>query len=220
MSLAIPFHTLSGPIDLAALCDGDMTAAIIVDTLAKLPRYNGRTGWLWSVAAHSLLVEHLAPPDLKGWALLHDAHEAFLGDITTPVVELLCRTGGPGVEKAIEAAKLHLDHVIARAWGYPCRSHSLAIRQADWLALQAEMAVFFGTSLSGLGPAERQQADATVACIQTLPRLSWIAVRDAWIRRAEVLAQRGLLRLPPALLQPHPVSPARTGHHPQRDARP
>lgn len=205
MTNPVPFHTRQGPIDLAALTDGDMTAAIIGDTLAKLPRYNGRTGWPWSVAAHSLLVEYLAPPELKGWALLHDAHEAFLGDITSPAVELLVQVGGTAVEAAIETAKLRLDQAIARAWACPSRSHVLAIRQADWLALQIEMACFFQVPLSALGPAERARAEAGITFMASLPRLSWMAVRAAWIARAEAVASEGLLRLPVA--HPQPFSP-------------
>jgi hypothetical protein len=78
----IPFWTMDGTTDLAALTDADVSAARIADTLSKINRFNGRTRQPWSVAEHSVLVEALCPIDLKGWGLLHDAHEAFIGDIS------------------------------------------------------------------------------------------------------------------------------------------
>ena len=70
----IPFWTSAGTINLADLQEQDLTAEILADTLAKLNRFGGRTREPWSVAAHSVLVERLCPPDLGAWALLHDAH--------------------------------------------------------------------------------------------------------------------------------------------------
>jgi uncharacterized protein len=63
----------------------------IVYALAKIPRFIGHTiGRLpWSVAQHSMLVESLLPessdPLERLYALLHDAHEAYVGDIVSPL---------------------------------------------------------------------------------------------------------------------------------------
>lgn len=198
MSGTVPFHTSTGPIDLANLRDQDMTAEILGDALAKLPRYNGRTQVPWSVAAHSLVVEALCPPDLKAWGLLHDAHEAFLGDITTPALELLClgADNETVIQIAVERAKNRLDFAIARAWGTANRSQSLALKQADWIALQVEMSVFFDVPLSGLTPEERRLAAQAFSVFEALPRLKWERVRAAWIERAHALAAVGRLRPP------------------------
>jgi len=53
------------------------------DTLADINRYNGAALKQISVAAHTLIVCDAAPDAVKPWALLHDAHEARIGDITT-----------------------------------------------------------------------------------------------------------------------------------------
>jgi len=63
----------------------------IAEPLAKLPRFNGHTdGVFYSVAEHSVHVSRLvkrAGGDARAQlvALLHDAHEAFIGDIPAPL---------------------------------------------------------------------------------------------------------------------------------------
>lgn len=196
----IPFHTVRGTIDLTALEATDVSAEALADTLAKINRFNGRTPQPWSVASHSILVEQLCPHhDLKGWALLHDAHEAFLGDITSPAVELLCVSGTrTAVNHALKNAKGALDRVIGTAWECPPRSASLEIRRADWLALHAETAVFFGTSLDEHVPADREAILRACDLIPELTTHRWQDARDGWILRAAELASMGLLRLPRA----------------------
>jgi len=199
MTMDIPMHTTAGLIDLAHLQPGHMTAEAIGDTLAKINRFNGRTPHPWSVAAHSVLVEALCPEvDMKGWALLHDAHEAFIGDITIPGLELICASGtGIAVRNAVKNVKGSLDRKIGGAWECAPRSQSYEVRRADWLACEAEMAVFFGAPLDAHPPADREQILRACDLISDLPTGGrWEAARDLWISRAEALASMGLLRLP------------------------
>lgn len=62
----------------------------IAEHLAKEPRYNGATpGRVYSVAEHSVrgaqaILEAHGGERLAGYFLLHDCHEAFLKDDTTP----------------------------------------------------------------------------------------------------------------------------------------
>ena len=72
--------------------------ADIARHLSRINRFNGGTGPLpWSVAAHSLLVADVVErtiggrcdPQLKLAALLHDAHEAYIGDLITPVKAMM-----------------------------------------------------------------------------------------------------------------------------------
>jgi hypothetical protein len=57
----------------------------IAHSLAHLCRFNGHTREFYSVAQHSCIVAELVPEEHKLAALLHDATEAYLGDMTRPL---------------------------------------------------------------------------------------------------------------------------------------
>lgn len=197
----VPFWTVAGAIDLAALRPWDLTPAIIGETLAKLNRFGGRTPEPFSVAAHSVLVEHLSPPELKPWALLHDAHEAFIGDITTPAVWLADRSARePGaVPVAIARAKGALDRAIGSAWGVAVRSMSEAMRRADGVALMAEAWAFLGKQPDPLHPVERDLLDSAMEVLRALPvGGDWRAARDLWISRVDHYSSLGRMTPPRA----------------------
>ncbi|MDA8382820.1 MAG: phosphohydrolase [Betaproteobacteria bacterium] len=61
----------------------------IAHGLAFQCRFNGQTCQFYSVAQHSLIVASLVPPELKLAALLHDAAEAYLGDMVKPLKNIL-----------------------------------------------------------------------------------------------------------------------------------
>jgi len=56
----------------------------IARRLAHINRYNGDVG-TYSVAQHCVLVALMVPPVHRLAALLHDACEAYIGDMTSPV---------------------------------------------------------------------------------------------------------------------------------------
>lgn len=60
----------------------------ICQSLSLINRYNGHTKFPYSVAHHSLNLAKCLP-NLAIYALLHDCHEAYLGDIVAPVKNYL-----------------------------------------------------------------------------------------------------------------------------------
>lgn len=57
----------------------------IAHGLALTNRYGGQTELPYSVAQHSVLVSRMMPEGFRMDALLHDASEAYLGDVQSPL---------------------------------------------------------------------------------------------------------------------------------------
>lgn len=125
--------------------------------LASLPRFNGAAR-AWFVSDHlvhgaGLLRAHNpGNVELVAQWLLHDAHEAYIGDIITPVARALEAhaeaefAGKPGyapglyVKAAIASLKKTLDHAIHRAAGValPDERNAGLIRRHDLAMLVTE----------------------------------------------------------------------------------
>lgn len=82
--------TYSGKrIDLPTPQPGQVDIADVAVQLSRIPRFVGATLEPWNVAAHSMHCAALAEAAGAGLqaqlaALLHDAHEAYMGDIPSP----------------------------------------------------------------------------------------------------------------------------------------
>ena len=60
----------------------------IAFSLSNINRFTGHVG-IYSVAQHSVLVAQQLPDNLKLSGLLHDAPEAYIGDVSSPLKRLL-----------------------------------------------------------------------------------------------------------------------------------
>lgn len=136
----------------------------IAHSLARIARYNGHTNGsdIWSVIDHSLLVLHIveheqpdAPVLLRLAALLHDAHEPYIGDITSPMkgaieqaiigagksrylqdddIVFLRKAVIPGIAAGIQA---QIHAAFGLPWPLPA-DWDAAVKAADLMALSIE----------------------------------------------------------------------------------
>jgi hypothetical protein len=86
-------------LQLPKLCD--ITIYDIANSISKIPRFNGRSRHFYSVAQHSVMVGRMVKEyckerdqDYSVEALLHDAHEAYVHDVATPIKDELGRAYG------------------------------------------------------------------------------------------------------------------------------
>lgn len=119
----------------------DVNLADIAFSLAHIHRYNGHVG-PYSVAIHSVACCDVAavlglPERVQAVALLHDAAEAYVGDIVSPLKRLLVDTLGP-IEERIDAA-------IAEHFELPLLSEDEArwVARIDHFMLCTEVDAFF-----------------------------------------------------------------------------
>lgn len=97
--------------------------------LGRMPRFAGQTREWYPVLSHSLVVAVLLPPELRVYGLLHDAHEAILGDMPTT-----WKTPERSSKEDLLQARIYERLGIAS----PNASASEALHDADKEALAAE----------------------------------------------------------------------------------
>lgn len=156
MTVAPWMQTLSGGfVDLLDPQPDQIVATDMIVSLSRIPRFNGHSLIFWSVAAHSLLVEELArragaSAFVRLWALLHDAHEAYMGDLTAPMKTAVNDTidmtlgdsPGDGWVRPLRDIEQCLQRAIHAHFGIPVwHSAELdVIKLADLQALEIERA--------------------------------------------------------------------------------
>jgi hypothetical protein len=106
----------------------------IAHSLANQCRYNGHCARYYSVAQHSVLAADLLKPDGARPAmlgLLHDAAEAYIGDVTRPVKALL-----PDVRRIEQAVQRRI--LSAMEIDDPTEAESDRVQWADEVLLATE----------------------------------------------------------------------------------
>jgi len=105
-------------IDLPSPQRGQVHIGDVAVQLSRIPRFVGATLEPWNVAAHSLHCSALAEADGASLqaqlaALLHDAHEAYMGDIPSPFKQAVMAEAGSMwcplklAEEKLQVAVLH-----------------------------------------------------------------------------------------------------------------
>jgi hypothetical protein len=119
----------SDQIDLADICFA----------LSNINRFTGHAGRV-SVAAHSIAVGDMLPPEHRLWGYLHDASEAYLGDVSSPLKALLPRYSM--IENRIQRA------IYMKFLGVPkpCAQVADLVKQADVAVMFYERDRFLGLS--------------------------------------------------------------------------
>ena len=153
--------TASGrEINLARPVHADITLYDISHGLGQINRFAGHCRRPYSVAEHSLLVADIAQRryglDVSGQlaALFHDAHEAYVGDVSSPIKSLLDDTWHH-LEARIERTVR-----ICFALLVPCDVYADTIKACDIIALATERAQLMPKSatpwpiLNGVEPAD------------------------------------------------------------------
>ncbi len=146
----------------------DFTVHEIAHSLAHLCRYTGHVKQFYSVAQHSVMVSYVVPPAFALEGLMHDAAEAYLGDVASPLKALLTEY------KLIEA---RVERAITAQFGLPFPL-SPEVKQADIVLLMTEKRDLLTRDRDPFG--EDHWGNRDVACLPAVIK-PW---EPEWARKA------------------------------------
>lgn len=144
MSYKTQLQTYTGNVfDIAEPCVEDVEIKDIAHALSQINRFTGHTNIPYSVAEHSVRVSKLVPDEYALEALLHDASEAYIADMATPVKRTVNMEGYLQLEKSIQTVCEIAFGVVSTA-----ESH-IIIKEADMIMLKVEALTFLKLPLIG-----------------------------------------------------------------------
>ncbi len=133
---------------------GDVDVNDIAHALSQICRFSGHTKQFYSVAQHSVLVSRICRAEDALWGLLHDASEAYLGDVIAPLKRQRAWDGYRILEDRVMG-------VICERFGLP-RQMPASVHEADMVLLATEKRDVMQpdpASWGTLPPAMEQQID-------------------------------------------------------------
>lgn len=109
----------------------------IAHPLSMLCRFGGHTPKFYSVAEHSVLCSSIAKKGYKLAVLLHDAAEAFIGDIIKPLKDMVTREIAPLEKDIMDVIGFRFDIDFDR------EDVQAEIKRCDMEVLALEKATFW-----------------------------------------------------------------------------
>lgn len=117
----------------------DIDIRDIAHALSLTCRYGGHVDRFYSVAEHCILMSLCVPPEYRLWALLHDATEAYVGDMVRPLKYQ------PGMEVYRETEDC-LMSLIAEKYGLDGYQMPAEVKEADNRILLNERRTLMGAT--------------------------------------------------------------------------
>lgn len=111
--------------------------------LMNMCRWNGQVSQNFSILKHSFLVAKLAPKELYNAGLLHDVPEYILGDVATPLKNIL--------GEVYLSMERNIQRIIGKKYGVT-QAEFEAVAQYDMLALRIEEHYLRNPYVLGINP--------------------------------------------------------------------
>jgi hypothetical protein len=143
---------------------------MLAHSLGFLCRWTGQCDVFFSVAQHCVMVSKIVPPEFALQGLLHDASEAFIGDINRPLKAIMEELA-PGVLRDIEDG-IHMAVAKRFSSGFP---HVPEVKDADNISLATEKRDILTVDEEWFGLPEPLE--------QKIKPLGPIGARNLWLAR-------------------------------------
>lgn len=109
----------------------DICLEDIAHGLAHTCRFNGHTKKYYSVAEHCTWMYAMVPDYLKPLVLLHDAEEAYFGDIITPIKAIL-KSEGSALIEAMRNMRTLILKKFGVDWDARIKDHDAEMLTSEW----------------------------------------------------------------------------------------